>query len=167
MAGQAFTVAGMNPLAALVRRSGRASWFPPIAKRLVPLDEAVQRRTSARFGLLSLAGVDGLLLTATGRRSGAQRTVALLYVQGPDGYVVAGSNYGGAAHPAWSANLLAEPAAQVTVSGRTVPVHARLAEAEERDRLWPLLTERWPAYDTYADRAGRDIRVFTLVPTGS
>jgi deazaflavin-dependent oxidoreductase (nitroreductase family) len=160
-------VADVNPLAALVKRLGSASWFPSVAKRLVPLDEAVQRRTNGRFGLLSLAGVDGLLLTTTGRRSGALRTVGLLYVPGPDGYVVAGSNYGGTTHPGWSANLLAQPVAEATVAGRTVQVTARLAEGAERARLWPLLTARWPAYDTYAGRAGRDIRVFTLVPTGS
>jgi deazaflavin-dependent oxidoreductase (nitroreductase family) len=157
----------MNPLAALARRSGKASWFPPVAKRLVPLDEAVQRRTNGRFSLLSLAGVDGLLLTTVGRRSGARRTVALLYVPGPDGYVVAGSNYGGSTHPGWSANLLARPEAEVTAAGKTVHVRARFAEGAERERLWPLLTARWPAYDTYAGRAGRDIRVFTLVPAGS
>jgi deazaflavin-dependent oxidoreductase (nitroreductase family) len=153
----------VNPLGTLVRRLGSMSWFPAVTKRIVGLDGAVLRSTRGRFGLISLASVDGLLLTTTGRRSGERRTVPLLYVKVPDGYLVAGSNWGGEAHPAWSANLLADPAAMVTVDGRTLPVTARLAEGEERERLWPLLTRTWPAYNTYADRAGREIRVFTLV----
>jgi deazaflavin-dependent oxidoreductase (nitroreductase family) len=150
-------------LGTLVRRLGSASWFPAVSRRVVGLDGAVLRLTRGRFGLVSLASVDGLLLTTTGRKSGRQRTVPLLYVKIPEGYLVAGSNWGGAAHPAWSGNLLADPAATVTVGGRTRPVTARLAEGGERERLWPLLTRTWPAYHTYAGRAGRSIRVFTLV----
>jgi deazaflavin-dependent oxidoreductase (nitroreductase family) len=156
-------VLNVNPLGTLVRRLGSMSWFPAVTKRIVGLDGAVLRSTRGRFGLISLASVDGLLLTTTGRRSGQRRTVPLLYVKVPDGYLVAGSNWGGEAHPGWSANLLADPAALVTVDGRTLPVTARLAEGEDRERLWPLLTRTWPAYRTYADRAGREIRVFTLV----
>jgi deazaflavin-dependent oxidoreductase (nitroreductase family) len=161
--GVGSTVLGVNPLGTLVRKLGSASWFPAVSKRIVGLDGAVLRRTKGRFGLVTLASVDGLLLTTTGRRSGQQRTVPLLYVKIPEGYLVAGSNWGGEAHPAWSANLLADPAATVTVGGRTHQVTARLAEGDERDRLWPLLTSHWPAYHTYAGRAGRRIRVFTLI----
>lgn len=157
----------MNPLGTLVRRAGRETWFVPVSKRLVRWDGAVLRASRGRFGLLSLAGVDGLLLTTTGRRTGAPRTVPLLYVDGPDGYVVAGSNWGGGTHPAWTVNLLAHQDATVTVGGRTRRVTARLAEGDERTRLWALLTRSWPPYDTYAGRAGREIRVFTLVPAGT
>jgi deazaflavin-dependent oxidoreductase (nitroreductase family) len=131
---------------------------------MVPVDAALQRRTNGRVGLLVAAGIDGLLLSTTGRRSGAPRSVPLLAVRVPDGYVIAGSNWGGPHHPAWSANLLANPSATVTLDGRTERVIARLAAGDERDRLWRLLTTAWPAYDNYADRAGRDIRVFLLTP---
>ena len=39
-----------------------------------------------------------------------------------------------------------------------------MVTGEERERVWPLLLRVWPAYDTYAGRAGRDIRVFVLEP---
>ncbi|HEY0804444.1 MAG TPA: nitroreductase/quinone reductase family protein [Pseudonocardiaceae bacterium] len=154
----------MNPLRPLARRLGRARWFARAGRWMVPVDAALQRRTNGRVGLLVAAGIDGLLLTTTGRRSGAPRSVPLLAVRVPDGYVIAGSNWGGPHHPAWSANLLANPSATVTLDGRTERVIARLAAGDERDRLWRLLTTTWPAYDNYADRAGRDIRVFLLTP---
>lgn len=142
-------------------------WFSRVAKWIVPVDTAVQRRTHGRIALTNVVGITALLLTTTGRRSGEQRTVSLLYVEGPDGHVVAGSNWGGPRHPAWSANLLAHPRATVTVGGRTEHVVGRLADGAERDRLWLLLSASWPAYDAYADRAGRDIRVFVLSPVPS
>jgi hypothetical protein len=41
---------------------------------------------------------------------------------------------------------------------------ARVAEGEERARLWDILEAKWPAYVTYRDRSGRDIMVFVLEP---
>jgi deazaflavin-dependent oxidoreductase (nitroreductase family) len=77
--------------------------------------------------------------------------------------VVAGSNWGQADHPAWSANLLACPDVTVRVDGERVAVRARLVSGEERQELWPLLVETWPAFETYAARASdREIRVFVL-----
>ncbi|HEX4702368.1 MAG TPA: nitroreductase/quinone reductase family protein [Pseudonocardiaceae bacterium] len=154
----------MNPIGSAVRRLGRVPWFIAAAKRLVWMDTALLRRTGGRFTLTSMAGADGLLLITTGRRTGQPRSVPLLYVTVSGGYVVAGSNWGGADHPAWSANLLANSTATVAVAGRTEQVTARLVDGQERARLWQALTESWPAYDSYAARAGRDIRVFVLAP---
>jgi deazaflavin-dependent oxidoreductase (nitroreductase family) len=154
----------VNPLHAFARRYGATPWFLALAKRIVVLDGAIQRRTRARYGLLPLVGLTGLLLTTTGSRTGLPRTVSLLYVAAPEGYVVAASNFGGPRHPDWSVNLLADPSATVTVAGRSERVTARLAAGTQRDRLWSLLVAAWPGYLGYAERAGRDIRVFLLVP---
>lgn len=154
----------MNPLGPLMRWVGGRPWFPPVAKRLMPLDAALQQRTDGRLALMALAGLDSLVLTTTGRRTGGQRRVALLCVDGPGGCVVAGSNWGGERHPAWSANLLAHPAARIAMRGRVVPVTAKLATGVQRDRLWELLVAAWPAYAAYQRRTDRKIRVFTLAP---
>ena len=34
-----------------------------------------------------------------------------------------------------------------------------VAEGEERDRLWSLMTEVWPDYDTYQANTDREIPV--------
>ena len=43
-----------------------------------------------------------------------------------------------------------------------VPVRARTASGEERERLWSLMTEVWPAYDDYQARTDREIPVVVL-----
>jgi deazaflavin-dependent oxidoreductase (nitroreductase family) len=118
--------------------------------------------------VVALGLVPSLLITTTGRRSGQPRSNPLLYVPDGDGYVVTGSNWGKKEQPAWALNLLAEPAATVTVRGARIPVRARAVEGAERDRLWGLLVAQWPAYQTYVRRAGgRNIRVFRLEPTSA
>lgn len=148
----------------MIRRYGRTRWLVAFGRRLVPLDAAVQRRTGGRFAMISLGGNRGLLLTTTGHRSGRPRSVPLLYVPTDDGYLVAASNFGDPHHPAWSTNLLADPSATVVLHGRTERVNARLTEGDERTRLWRVLAAAWPAFDSYAERSGRHIRVFLLTP---
>jgi deazaflavin-dependent oxidoreductase (nitroreductase family) len=155
----------MSAFRELASRLSASRSSQAFAKWLTKVDVALQRRTNARFSLMRLAGVDGLLLTTTGRRSGAPRSVVVQYQSVDDGYLVAGSNWGEATHPAWSSNLLAKPEAQVAIGGRVVPVVGRLVAGEERDRLWDLLVGRWPAFEGYAQRSGREIRLFLLTPT--
>ena len=150
-------------LGGVVRRLGHRRWFAACTPVLVPADRLVARLTRGRVVALGL--VPSLLITTTGRRSGQPRSTPLLYVPDGDAYVVVGSNWGQPEHPAWAGNLLADPAATVTVCGTRIPVRARLVRAPERDRLWRLLVAEWPAYETYAERAGgRDIRIFRLEP---
>lgn len=132
---------------------------------LVPVDRLVGRLTRGRVVALGL--VPSLVVTTIGRRSGQPRSNPLLYVPDGDAYVVIGSNWGQTHQPAWALNLLADPAAEVDVRGRRLPVRAELATGAERERLWQLLVTEWPAYRAYVQRAGgREIRIFRLVPTG-
>ena len=140
-------------------------WFSKLGQAVVPVDLALQRRTRGRVGLMRALGVPHLLLTTTGRRTGQPRSVPLQYLPSGGEYVVVASNWGKDHHAAWSANLLATPDAVVSENGRDVPVRARLLRGDERERAWRRLTEQWPAYDDYAERAGnREIRLFALAP---
>jgi len=151
----------VSALGKFTRRLGHRRWFAAIVRPLVPADRLVGRLTRGRVVALGLA--PSLVITTTGRRSGQPRSNPVLYVRDGNAFVVAGSNWGRPRHPAWTLNLLADPAATVTVDGRRIPVRARQATGAERDRLWRLLVAEWPAYDTYVRRAGgRDIRVFRL-----
>jgi deazaflavin-dependent oxidoreductase (nitroreductase family) len=158
----------MSRFSSAVRRLGHRPGFAAVGRRLVALDRLLGRLTRGRFVGLGMRDLPCLLLTTTGRRSGQPRTTPLLFVRDGDGYVVVGSNWGQTAHPAWSANLLADPNATVTLDGRRFAVRARRAGGAERDRLFALLRSAWPAYQTYAERAaGRDLRVFRLEPTSA
>jgi deazaflavin-dependent oxidoreductase (nitroreductase family) len=85
----------------------------------------------------------------------------------PDGKgraIVAGTNWAGAKHPAWTANLLAHPDAEITVRGRRMAVHATLIPDEERDATWALMEAQWPDYRRYEQDSGRTARLFLLQP---
>jgi len=133
------------------------------SKIFPPLDRLAGRLTGGRV-ILSQSLVPSLMLTTTGRKSGQPRSSPLATLPTDDGYLVVGSNFGKDNHPAWTGNLLAEPKATVVFKGETVPVIARLLDAEEKRAVWPELLRLWPNYDRYRERSGRDLRVFLLVP---
>lgn len=132
------------------------------ARFYAPVDRLLYRLTGGRRGLSPRRSV--LLLTTTGRRSGEQRQVPVLYLRdGRDLWVMA-SNYGRPRHPAWSSNLLAHPEARVTVGGEERDVRARLASRDEKSALWPRLLRLYPAWKSYSGWTDRDFRLFCLEP---
>lgn len=154
----------------IARRAGHRRGFARMGRLLVPADRLVARLTKGR--VVALGVLPSLLITTTGRRSGQPRSNPLLYVPDGDAFVVIGSNWGQRHQPAWALNLIADPAAVVCLRGSRIPVRARLTDGTERDRLWRLLVDQWPAYETYVRRAGdREIPIFRLervsAPTGS
>jgi F420H(2)-dependent quinone reductase len=123
------------------------------------LFRASRGKIAGRVGKL-----DVLLLTTTGRKTGKPRTVPLLYTDAGGGYAVIASKGGAAEDPAWCVNLRANPAAEVELAGNRVPVRAREAEGEERDRLWQAMADGYKSYDAYKERTSRRIPVFVLEP---
>lgn len=122
------------------------------------------RKTDGRIGA-SLAGRPMLLLRTVGRRTGEPRTNALLYVPTGTGWAVFGSTGGGPKHPGWYHNLLADPAVEIQIGRRRIPVRARVAEGEERAQLWQRGNEvNDGSYDDYQSRTDRVIPVVVLEP---
>ena len=107
-------------------------------------------------------GASTLILTTTGRRTGEPRDKPLIYGRDGDAYLVVAS-YGGAdEHPAWYRNLVEDPTVLVQVKGDRFTAKARTATAEEKARLWPVMTKEWPAFDDYQGKTERDIPVVIL-----
>jgi F420H(2)-dependent quinone reductase len=105
-----------------------------------------------------------LLLDHVGAKSGTRRTSPLVYgVDGRDLVLVA-SKGGYSKHPAWFHNLLANPDTTAQVGSRRVPVCARVADAQERKRLWPLMLKVYGGYADYQRRTEREIPVVILTP---
>lgn len=123
----------------------------------------VYRETGGQQGY-HWRGTDILLLNTTGRKSGQERTMPLIHRTDGDRYVVVASKGGAPDHPAWFENLRADPDVTVQVRDQVVPVRAHVAEGEERDRLWSLMTEVWPDYDSYQQKTDRQIPVVVLQP---
>jgi deazaflavin-dependent oxidoreductase (nitroreductase family) len=110
-------------------------------------------------------GVQTLVLTTTGRKSGEQRRSAMIYGKDGDAYVVIASQGGMPTHPNWYHNLCAHPQVHVQAGATKTAAIARTAEGAERDRLWKLMTSIWPNFDTYQTRTDRRIPVVVLDPT--
>jgi deazaflavin-dependent oxidoreductase (nitroreductase family) len=108
-------------------------------------------------------GVPCLLLTTTGRKSGAQRTLPLIYGRDGDDAVIVASRGGAPEHPAWYQNLAANPRVRVQIAADEFAANARTAAGAERARLWQLMAKIWPAYDEYQAKATqREIPVVVL-----
>jgi deazaflavin-dependent oxidoreductase (nitroreductase family) len=107
-------------------------------------------------------GVFTLLLTTRGRRTGTRRRTALIYGRDGDRYLVVASVGGSARHPAWYLNLLEHPEVEVQVGAERFRARARTAGAQEKPRLWTLMTAIWPAYEGYQRKTRRDIPVVIL-----
>ncbi|MFI0351408.1 nitroreductase family deazaflavin-dependent oxidoreductase [Actinomadura sp. 9N407] len=107
-------------------------------------------------------GVNDLLLTTRGRKSGELRRTALVYQRHADRYVLAASNRGADRHPAWYLNLLADPDVTVQVGTQSFAARARPATAAERPHLWHLMVSAMPEYATYQEGTTREIPVVLL-----
>lgn len=151
-----------TPYQRLLQRLGHRAWFAALGRSLVPVDLWLDRASRGRIRFGGGREWPQLLLTTTGRRTGEPRTTPLLYAHVDDDWVIAATNWGRGHHPGWSANLLANPDAVIEIGTSRIDVRATRASGCELDRLWPALLGVWPAYDTYAERSGRDIRVFRL-----
>jgi deazaflavin-dependent oxidoreductase (nitroreductase family) len=104
-----------------------------------------------------------LLLTTTGRNSGAKRTTPLIYQRHGDDYLVVASN-GGGDPPGWLLNLQDDPIVAVQVKSDHHTARARVATAEEKPELWRIMTATGAPYDEFQAKADREIPVVILEP---
>ena len=136
---------------------------PPIVTNL---DRAVYKVSGGRWVLTSSKDVLPILMLITvGAKTGEERRVPLATIPDGDVLYLVGSNFGREKHPAWTGNLIKTPQATVTFEKETFPVTATLLDPEAKAEVWPKLLAKWPNYDGYQERSGRDIRVFRLVRT--
>jgi deazaflavin-dependent oxidoreductase (nitroreductase family) len=138
----------------------------PATRRFMGVHTFLYQRTGGRIGH-TIPGVPGkmALLDHVGAKSGTKRTSPLLYVRDGEDIVVVASKGGFPKHPAWYHNLIANPDTTVQVGSRQLPVHARVAEPEERERLWAMAVAAYPGYEAYARRSkGREIPLVVLEP---
>ena len=132
---------------------------------MLPAVERFAWRASGGRVQLTAAVVPSLVLHTTGAKSGEPRDAPLMYT--PDGHgraIVAGTNWAGARHPAWTANLLAHPDAEITVRGRRMAVRATPIPEDQRDATWAVMEAQWPDYREYERDSGRTARLFLLTP---
>jgi deazaflavin-dependent oxidoreductase (nitroreductase family) len=126
---------------------------------------SVVKITGGRAGWTA-SNMPVLELTTTGRRSGRRRSVMLTSpVQEGTTLVVVASRGGDDKPPAWFLNLQDNPAVEVALQGKPAqPMRARVATAQERTRLWPLVIADHQNYADYQTRTTREIALVLLEP---
>jgi deazaflavin-dependent oxidoreductase (nitroreductase family) len=103
-----------------------------------------------------------LLLHTRGARSGAERVNPVAYQLLADGWAIFAAHAGAAKHPDWYHNLVAHPETIIEVGTETVPVRARVATGEERERIWERQKTFYPRFEKYEAQTTREIPVIIL-----
>ena len=88
----------------------------------------------------------------------------LLRIEEGDDYLITGSAGGSPRHPGWFHNLRNDPHVQVQVGRKIENRIARVAEGEERDRLWQKFLDARSQFGEYQERTDRIIPVVVLEP---
>jgi F420H(2)-dependent quinone reductase len=141
------------------------SW--PLLNRLMGMHALVYRASNGLLGHHIPGFPPMLLLDHVGARSGIERTSALLYIEDGRNLVIVASKGGHPRHPAWFHNLRANPDAMVQVGSERRRVRARVANPQERARLWPRAIDAYGSYADYQRRTGREIPLVILEPRAS
>ena len=109
-------------------------------------------------------GVPVCLLTTTGAKSGLPRVAPLLFIEDGDNVIVVASQGGLPSNPQWYRNLKKDPNVELQVKRTTTKRRARVANPEERARLWPILVDHYNDFASYATWTDREIPVVILEP---
>jgi deazaflavin-dependent oxidoreductase (nitroreductase family) len=136
------------------------SW--PVLRRAMGGHTALYRLTRGAVGHHIPGLGPHLLLEHVGAKSGKRRTTPLLYTKDGDDLVVVASKGGHPKNPAWYHNLRANPDTEIQVGSERRKVHARVADGEEREELWPKVVATYGGYAGYQKRTNRKIPLVVL-----
>ena len=110
-------------------------------------------------------GAPLLILHSTGAKSGQPRVTPLMYQALDNAYAIFASKAGAPTHPDWYYNVTSNPEVSAEMGTGTVTLTARVAGAEERQRIWDRQKATYPQFAEYeATTAGREIPVIVLDP---
>jgi F420H(2)-dependent quinone reductase len=136
----------------------------PLLRHVMGGHTAVYRLTGGLVGHHVPGAPPMLLLDHVGAKSGKKRTTPLAYLEDGQDIVIVASKGGHPRNPAWFHNLVANPNTTIQVGSKRRPVHARVAQGEERERLWERVVELYGGYRDYQRRTDRQIPLVVLEP---
>ncbi len=112
-------------------------------------------------------GMPLLLLHTTGAKSGKERINPLAYRSDGEALVVFASKGGAPTHPDWFHNVRVNPKVTVEVGTDQREMVARVAEGDERNRLWEAQKLEFPGFAEYESKTDRQIPVVVLDPVSA
>ncbi|GAA1956913.1 nitroreductase/quinone reductase family protein [Amycolatopsis minnesotensis] len=125
---------------------------------LLRTHQATYVHTDGLLGHKLLLGRPTLLLRTTGKRTGIERTTALIYARDGDRYLVVASNGGSPLAPSWLVNLKAHPDCEIQVARHRIPATARVIPPadDHYPRYWGIVNavnnDRYTAYQNATSR---------------
>jgi deazaflavin-dependent oxidoreductase (nitroreductase family) len=110
-------------------------------------------------------GMNALVLTTIGRKSGVERATPVGWFPGEDGsWLIVASAAGAAKNPAWYHNIAAHPdKVRIELAGRTVAVTAEQLRGPEREQAWRQITAAAPRFSQYEEKTDRELPIIRLV----
>jgi deazaflavin-dependent oxidoreductase (nitroreductase family) len=112
-------------------------------------------------------GLPVIIVTHTGRKTGAVRKTPLMRVKDGANYVLIGSQGGAPTDPSWVHNLRENPDVELRDLAVVQPMRVHEVEDDaERGRLWALAVAAYPPYADYQAKTTRKIPVFVAEPVG-
>jgi deazaflavin-dependent oxidoreductase (nitroreductase family) len=143
----------------------RGSKIPSFAVPVMKFMNGLMIRQSRRSG--KAAGLDALVLTTVGAKTGQRRQTLLgCFPDGDGAWLIVASAGGTVANPAWYHNLAAHPdQVQAEVKGQTVRVTPVQLAGAERDAAWRRIVTEQPRYAGYEKKTDRVLPVIRLTAT--
>lgn len=105
-----------------------------------------------------------VLFGTIGAKSGKARLVPLMRVEHDGSYAMVASKGGAPEHPAWYANVKANPTVTLQDGSVVGEFRAREVDGEERAAWWDRAVEAFPPYAEYQTKTERLIPVLVVEP---
>jgi deazaflavin-dependent oxidoreductase (nitroreductase family) len=109
-------------------------------------------------------GLPVVVLTMRGQKSGKLRKVPLMKVEHGGVYAAVASVGGAPKHPAWYANLLADPVIELQDGTAKGDYRVREITGDEKAEWWQRCVEGFPSYADYQAKTDREIPVLLAEP---
>lgn len=123
----------------------------------------------SRANTLRDTGIPVIVVTMRGASSSRVRKIALMRVEHEGSYALVASYGGRASHPAWYANLVADPQVMIQDGPEPHDFGVREVTGEERAQWWERAVAVFPTYADYEVSAAEHDRVIPVLvaePTG-
>ena len=124
----------------------------------------VQYRISGGRWGSSARGMDILLLTTTGRKTGKKRVSPVMFLKHDQSFVIVASGGGSASHPGWYYNLQSNPNVEIQVRDRKLKVKAATITGNQRETLFEQFVKKASFFGDYQKNTTRNLPVISLTP---
>ena len=117
-----------------------------------------------RNNAVKVMGMQALVLTTVGAKSGTPRHTPLAYFpDGADSWLIVASANGAAKNPAWYYNLSAHPdIVQIQIAGQTIAVSAEQLNGNARQHAWRDIASTAKRFANYEQKTDRELPVIRL-----